>query len=368
MKVGSIADLHWHQPKPSSKVVDGVYSRIFDTASAVLQYTDYLKSQGIIYSLFSGDWYTSRRAVDSATREISNMTLDEIGSKIMWVGIQGNHDFYDTEGSYSSLAGLHKRFILLNEENPAVILCQEWDGIMDAVMVQGIRWYEKPEDFNDTEIIKPSEYHKLPFYVNGKKIKLSKEDKKTYSEITRICLIHQDIIGCVYPTGREVKRGVDVSRLEASFDVVLAGHIHKFQELSDKTVMVGSLIQHDFGDAGQERGFLVVDSDDMLWERHKVKSPRFIDIEDISDIDKDSKDFYRIKGQDIEIDVDRLPENVSIIRERRFRKESEVDIDASFSAVEAMNKYVKEIGERFDFNKDKLNSIMEELVTEALSE
>lgn len=368
MKLGSVADLHWHQFKPFSKVVDGVFSRIYDTAEAVMQYNDYLRKKNIKYSLFAGDWFTSRRAIDAATREISDRVLDDIGDDLLYVGIQGNHDFYDSEGNFSSLVNLHERFVLLDEENPGVVLIDTGGGneVMDAVFIQGIRWYEHFEDFNEARLVRSSEYGDIPFYMDGKLIEMSKEDKETYHDIPRICLIHQDIIGSVYPTGRKVHKGVNVSRLEKNFDMVLSGHIHKHQAISKKTIMIGSLIQHDFGDVDQDRGFLVVNSDNMKWKHVQVDAPKFIDVDDLIHIDKDSRDFYRVRGAVI-LDGD-IPENVSIIRTKAPLKDSDVQIDASLSATEAMDRYVDEVAGNFDFDLDKLIKIKDELVSGALDE
>lgn len=76
-----------------------------------------------------------------------------------------------------------------------------------------------------------------------------------------------------------------------SFDLVITAHLHKHQRYKaggTQIVVCGSPMQLDFGDEGDERGFIVLDTDTLEVKHIPLNFPKFLTVEinAPSDIDK----------------------------------------------------------------------------------
>lgn len=83
------------------------------------------------------------------------------------------------------------------------------------------------------------------------------------------------------------------------FKRVFLGDVHEPKVIAANVRYVGSPLQIDFRDAGQKRGFYILDANTGKWKFHyNTKSPRFhilssADVSDVEDID-----FVRVKTED----------------------------------------------------------------------
>ncbi|GAG32042.1 unnamed protein product, partial [marine sediment metagenome] len=59
---------------------------------------------------------------------------------------------------------------------------------------------------------------------------------------------------------------------------VFAGHYHTHTEVNDKFTIVGAAMQHNWGDAGKPRGWLVYDTDTNEVEFIESNHPKFVRI------------------------------------------------------------------------------------------
>jgi len=87
-----------------------------------------------------------------------------------------------------------------------------------------------------------------------------------------IGLYHGDMPGTVTDLGYMSDKGVDASLFEGC-DCVMAGHIHKHQEIKKNgipAVYAGSLFQQDFGENTTGHGFVVWDLETMKYKFHEV--------------------------------------------------------------------------------------------------
>lgn len=95
-------------------------------------------------------------------------------------------------------------------------------------------------------------------------------------------------------------KGIPLSYLYPKrFKQVFLGDVHEPKEIIKNVRYVGSPLQIDFRDAGQQRGFYVVDENTGKWTFHwNTKSPRFhiLSSADIGDVE--SIDFVRVKTDD----------------------------------------------------------------------
>ena len=108
-------------------------------------------------------------------------------------------------------------------------------------------------------------------------------------------LIHADINGAVSDTNNVTDKGLDPSFF-VGCDFVIAGHIHKHQEIKKngvKIVYCSSLIQQNNGESIHGHGFVVWDVDDNDYEFIELENQDYgfykFSVNDINDIDDDKE-------------------------------------------------------------------------------
>ena len=121
-----------------------------------------------------------------------------------------------------------------------------------------------------------------------------KKKNKTY-----VGLIHGDINGAVSATKHVTENGLDPNLFEKC-DFVIAGHIHKFQEIKKngvKIVYCSSLKQQDFGETVTEHGFVLwdlTDTDNYTYEYVETPNEEHcfykFSINNIEDIENDEEE------------------------------------------------------------------------------
>ena len=99
----------------------------------------------------------------------------------------------------------------------------------------------------------------------------------------KILISHFGLSEGVLNSGMSIIQDISVKDLIGRYDLVLLGHYHKPQQLSADNFdlyYVGSLIQLDWGEKGEEKRFLVVDTDTMIVTSYAITSyRRHIEIE-----------------------------------------------------------------------------------------
>lgn len=96
--------------------------------------------------------------------------------------------------------------------------------------------------------------------------------KEQYPDCKIIGLYHGDIVGAVTDVGRMSESGIDTNVFKEC-DCVMAGHIHRQQEIKKNGVPIvyaGSLFQQDGGENTTGHGFLIWDLDKMKYKHHEV--------------------------------------------------------------------------------------------------
>ena len=89
-----------------------------------------------------------------------------------------------------------------------------------------------------------------------------------------IGLYHGDIAGSVTDLGRMSEAGIDTEWFKEC-DCVMAGHIHRFQEIKKNGVPIvysGSVFQKDFGENTTGHGFVVWNLEDMTYRHVEVEN------------------------------------------------------------------------------------------------
>lgn len=96
--------------------------------------------------------------------------------------------------------------------------------------------------------------------------------REQYPDCKIIGLYHGDIVGAVTDVGRMSENGIDTNVFKEC-DCVMAGHIHKQQEIKKNGVPIvyaGSLFQQNGGENTTGHGFLIWDLNKMKYKHHEV--------------------------------------------------------------------------------------------------
>ena len=120
--------------------------------------------------------------------------------------------------------------------------------------------------------------------------------REKYPNHTFIGLYHGDIPGATTDIGRSVENGIDVD-LFKNCDCVMAGHIHKYQEIRKNGIPIvysGSLFQQNAGENTTMHGYVLWDIDDMEHE--------LVEVDNDYRIFKFTADSY----DDVKNDIERL--------------------------------------------------------------
>lgn len=118
--------------------------------------------------------------------------------------------------------------------------------------------------------------------------------REKYPDSRIIGLYHGDIEGAVTDLGRMSEGGIDTKNFKEC-DCVMAGHIHKFQEIRKNGVPIvysGSVFQKDGGENITGHGFLVWDIEKMAYKFHEVPNKHRIlryEISSYEDIKNDTE-------------------------------------------------------------------------------
>lgn len=225
-----------------------------------------------------GDLFHNKLNITNESILAVNWFLCELGKLCKTIVIAGNHDMLmnnmDRVDSISP-------FFEISDMNNVLYLDKYLDYKSGYYLDDDIVWclYSSFEGFNQPDIKAAKEQY-------GK--------DKTY-----VGLIHADINGAVTALNHETENGVD-PKLFKGCDFVIAGHIHKRQNLKYKDIDIvycSSINQKNFGETVTGHGF-------VLWtlnENH-THSYEYIDvsngeygfykfsINDISDIENDKEE------------------------------------------------------------------------------
>lgn len=115
------------------------------------------------------------------------------------------------------------------------------------------------------------------------------------NDFVKVGLIHGDINGAVSDTNRVTDRGLDPNTF-SDVDFVIAGHIHKHQEIKKngvKIVYCSSLIQQDNGESIHGHGYVVWNTETCEYEFMELENEKYgffkFRINDINDIEEDKE-------------------------------------------------------------------------------
>lgn len=213
-------------------------SRLMNSVNVIRDVFREAHARGVKTVFFCGDMNQEHGKIDTWVINLLTDVFQEMHDQypdIVVYGISGNHD--------------HKWKNTLDNPAPSALLALEkalpevfilWDNCGDTVediYLCGIPYYEFPEDF---------------YAVLDKMVASIPKGKRV------VLLMHQTPSGSIDPIPSQINP--KDNRFE-KFHLVLNGHIHRHQWFGNNFTTVGSPLQQDLGDIGQEKGILYADMD-----------------------------------------------------------------------------------------------------------
>ncbi len=270
----------------STRALD--FLRVFDELIAYAVQTD--GSGPVDLVLFAGDAFKTRDPSPTYQREFARrIHLLATTHGIPVFLLVGNHDVPNASGQAHSLE------IFSTLEVPGVIVARRPDLFTietrhGPLQIVAVPWV------NRSALLTRDEYTGLNLDDLNQTM-LSKLDSGLQAIFARvrpdapiIMTVHGTVQGAMFGSERNVMLGHDLVLPRSLFDqqppvsYVAMGHIHKHQSVGDDPPIVyaGSLERVDFGEASEEKGFVMVELDGAgsraRWQFQRVAARRFISL------------------------------------------------------------------------------------------
>ena len=220
-KVAIFSDLHL-----------GVHSNSSDwhnyAVEWALWFRDEWRVKGIKDLIFAGDWHHNRSEISVNTLQISADILD-ILSEFNLIAITGNHDIY-----YKHRTDVNSLSIFKSRKNVTVLEKYEIVEAFDK-KISFCPWNTATKDIEESDLI----------------------------------VGHFEIETFKMNTYKTCEEGVKVKDLLKKSELVISGHFHTRHEKkfgAGTILYVGNPFQMDFGDAGNQKGYHILDLDTMEYE------------------------------------------------------------------------------------------------------
>ena len=220
-KVAIFSDLHL-----------GVHSNSSDwhnyAVEWALWFRDECRAKGIKDLIFAGDWHHNRSEISVNTLQISADILD-ILSEFNLIAITGNHDIY-----YKHRTDVNSLSIFKSRKNVTVLEKYEIVEAFDK-KISFCPWNTDTKDIEESDLI----------------------------------VGHFEIETFKMNTYKTCEEGVKVKDLLKKSELVISGHFHTRHEKkfgAGTILYVGNPFQMDFGDAGNQKGYHILDLDTMEYE------------------------------------------------------------------------------------------------------
>lgn len=283
-KLIAICTADWHLHKFQAFDVNG--SRLAWALTAALEIIQVSKEKGVPI-LFTGDLIHSYKNIENETNALVQGLFEQHSrGKVNFLAISGNHDFSLRNGinniSPSHLDALHfPKFFKIDKQTKPYPIPGGW--------VWGIPYMNNDADLKTlVERLRPT--------VNQ------------WGEGLKVLMIHSDLPGAKTSEGFVMGKVENIpSHLDKFFkewDVVIAGHIHRPQQLSKKVYMLGCPIPQQEHSVHHEYGYWKLYSTGKMIFVNMPNYPRFIRLKKGESIPSDPGINYYIPYNDVLVEED----------------------------------------------------------------
>jgi exonuclease SbcD len=293
-----IANYGRHDPET------GLPVRVVDFLKALDQIVDRAIAEPVDLVLFAGDAYKDRNPQPTFQREWGKRMIRLSQAGIPTVLLVGNHDNAPASGRAHTLQEYGTLHIPhLHVADRLDLLGPDRLGL--PVQIVTIPWVARSAFMSRKETAGLSSDEIVMKLEERVADGVAAWMEQANPDLPLILLAHANVQGARYGSERSVMLGQELvlSRSLAAdkrWDYVALGHIHKHQNLNDDRhppiVYPGSIERIDFGEAKEEKGFVLanVSCGESSWEFVKLQTRQFVDLDmDTPDPDTFMEDVMR---------------------------------------------------------------------------
>ncbi len=267
MKIAAFADLHAHPFESFAHTLEGgINSRLADCIKALEEIIKYCRENDIRHIINAGDTFHVKSIINVTAFNAVFRVISQ-ADDLKWHMIPGNHDFATEDGKEHSL----EAFSVLRHVNI----------------------YNTPAETTYTlHGESPLQLTFIPFIRNKKELAKTLREMPLYPRHHHILVGHQYISDLTRLAFK--KEGDFEAKDLAAWDMVLMGHyhVHGIVETTPyagkrgaSIISIGAPLQHNFGDRGHKKGFVVIDTEELTCQHIPIKTaPAFKAFEGVSAI------------------------------------------------------------------------------------
>lgn len=241
-----IADLHIPNDEKNRPYSEMIKQGLAEVLKVVKKYKD-----DEFRIVVAGDIFHNKIKTTNEAKRMFHATLNYLNAIGKTIIIAGNHDML--ENNHDRIDSISPTFDIVDVYPNITYADKELNYKSGYIKDDNIIWalYSMYDKF-----AKPN--------IEGLREK--------YPDCKIIGLYHGDIAGAITDTGRMSESGIDTNEFKEC-DCVMAGHIHKFQEIKKNGVPIvyaGSMFQQDSGENTTGHGFLLWDVEKNKYKLHEV--------------------------------------------------------------------------------------------------
>ncbi len=288
MKILHFADSHlgveiFGRPDPAT----GLSTRLLDFTRALDLIADVALNERVDLVVFAGDAYRSREPNPTHQREFARRILRITQGGIPVYLLAGNHDISTAAGRATSVdifETLQVPNVTVGRE-PRLDVVQTRSG---PVQVVGVPWISRQRLFTREDLRRLSSDEQDQFIVDRITQFVGDAAQQLKPDAPAVLVAHLTTLGARFGSERSITIGNDpvvpISALALrQFSYVALGHIHRHQSMGEDppVVYAGSIERVDFGEAGEEKGYVMVEITDGRtdWRFRPLPGRSFITIE-----------------------------------------------------------------------------------------
>ena len=164
-----------------------------------------------------------------------------------------------------------------------------------------------------------------------------------------VCVGHLPVEGAKADSSEYVPSGGLSVKVFDDYDITLLGHYHRRQKVGGKVWYIGSLVAHDFGETGSEKGFAVLDLSTLKLRFIETSAPRFYTVSsrmELEEVVKHPGSYVRVDdlSPGDEEKVREILANMRAVvftRKTEDRTEARLPIEEDTPLREVIDKYIE---------------------------
>lgn len=312
----------------------GLSTRLGDFLRALDTLVEYALENDIHLVLFAGDAYKGRKPSPTLQREFAKRIRQLAEAKILVFLLVGNHDM-PRAASRATSVEIFDTLAIRNvrvRDLPGTEIIETKGG---PVQVVALPWVNRGWLLSQEEHVGKNLLEIDSLIAEKWERIVENEIAHLDQKIPALLVAHGTVFGAVYGSERSVILGQEMviprsAVTDPAFDYVALGHIHKHQVLNENppVIYAGSMERVDFGEEGEEKGFVVVEIEkgQARWEFIPLQARRFVTIsveakgaEPMSQI-LEALSHFEVKEAIVRVLISTTAEAAPLIKEKEVRK------------------------------------------------